>query len=104
MSLIRPSDDTEILLDALFKIYDKNVQDLPIRSIHVAYGKLMTNTNNYQLDLFSDAETLENRRNLQLMIDEIHNKYGKNIITRLSALEKHSTTIERHTYIGGHRK
>ena len=34
----------------------------------------------------------------------IHNKYGKDIILRLSALTDASTAKERHSFIGGHRK
>lgn len=104
LSLERPTDDSEILLDTLFTIYHKYVKNLPIRGVHVAYGKLTPRSSTQQLDLFIDAEELENRHNLQLMIDEIHNRYGKNILLRASALTSASTAIERHSFIGGHKK
>lgn len=104
MSLIKASDDTDVLYDALMTLYDKNCEDLPIRNVHVAYGRLSPRSNVEQLDLFSDPEESEKRRNLQLMIDEIHNKYGKDIILRMSALTDASTAKERHSFIGGHRK
>jgi len=104
MSLIRPSDDTEVLLDSLLKIYYKYVQDLPIRGVHIAYGKLQPRSKNEQLDLFISPEEMENKRNLQLMIDTIHNKYGKDILLRASALTDGSTAKERHSFIGGHKK
>lgn len=104
MSLIKASDDTDVLYDALMTLYNKNCQDLPIRNVHVAYGHLLPRSNKEQLDLFVDPEESEKRRNLQLMIDEIHNKYGKDIILRMSALTESSTAKERHSFIGGHRK
>lgn len=104
MSLIKASDDTDVLYDALMTLYDKNCEELPIRNVHVAYGRLSPRSNVEQLDLFSDPEESEKRRNLQLMIDEIHNKYGKDIILRMSALTDASTAKERHSFIGGHRK
>lgn len=104
MSLERATDDTEILLDALLNIYNRYIKNLPIRGVHIAYGKLSPVGKTRQLDLFMDAEELENRRNLQLMIDTIHQKYGKNILLRASALTEASTAKERHSFIGGHRK
>ena len=104
MSLMKPTDDTDVLYDALMTLYNKNCEDLPIRNVHVAYGRLSPRSNVEQLDLFSDPEESEKRRNLQLMIDEIHNKYGKDIILRMSSLTEASTAKERHSFIGGHRK
>lgn len=104
LSLSKPSDDTEVLYKALISIYDKYCKELPIRNVHIAYGKLKPRGKTEQLDLFEDASESEKRRNLQLMIDEIHNKYGKDIILRLSALTDASTAKERHSFIGGHRK
>ena len=104
LSLEKPTDDTEVLYKAFMTLYDKHCENLPIRNVHVAYGHLRPRSNTEQLDLFEDAADAEKRRNLQLMIDEIHNKYGKDIILRLSALTDASTTRERHSFIGGHRK
>ena len=103
-SLLKPTDDTDILFEALMSIYNKHCQNLPIRNVHIAYGHLSSRGNAEQLDLFTDPEESEKRRNLQLMIDEIHNRYGKDIILRLSSLTDASTTRARHSYIGGHRK
>ena len=104
MSLLRPTDDTEVLYEALSSIYNKNCEDLPIRRVHIAYGRLAPRSNVEQLDLFTDPKESEGRRNLQLMLDEIHNRYGKDIILRMSALTDSSTAKERHSFIGGHRK
>lgn len=104
MTLEKYTDDTEILFDALETLYYKHIENKPIRNVHIAYGNLSPRSNVQQLDLFVDAEDLEKRRNLQLMIDEIHNRYGKDIILRMSALTDSSTAKMRHSYIGGHRK
>ena len=47
---------------------------------------------------------MENNHNLQKMLDILHNKYGKDIILRASALLDESTAKMRHSQIGGHRK
>ena len=104
LSLMKPTDDTDILFEAFMSLYNKHCQDLPIRNVHIAYGHLSPRSNKEQLNLFEDPEEQEKKRNLQLMIDEIHNKYGKDIILRLSALTDASTAKERHSFIGGHRK
>ena len=104
LSLFKPSDDTDELYKALMNLFDKHCLDLPIRRVHIAYGHLKPRSKNEQLDLFIDPLESEKRRNLQLMLDEIHNKYGKDIILRLSALTDSSTAKERHSFIGGHRK
>ncbi|MCR4879757.1 MAG: damage repair protein [Bacilli bacterium] len=104
LSLEKPSDDTDVLYDAFMTLYNKHCQDLPIRGVHIAYGHLRERSNVEQLDLFIDPEESEKKRNLQLMLDEIHNKYGKDIILRMSSLTDASTIKERHSFIGGHRK
>ena len=104
LSLLKPTDDTEVLYKSFMSLYDKHCKDLPIRNVHIAYGHLKPRSKVEQLDLFEDPLDSEKRRNLQLMIDEIHNKYGKDIILRMSALTDASTARERHSFIGGHRK
>ena len=91
-------DKREQELDTLLKEYNE-LKELNL-SFNLARGK----PNKEQLDLFEDASESEKRRNLQLMIDEIHNKYGKDIILRMSSLTEASTAKERHSFIGGHRK
>lgn len=104
LSLIRPTDDTDELFNALMTIYNKFIVDLPIRGVHIAYGQLRPRLQNEQLDLFISPEKQEANRNLQLMIDKLHDKYGKDILLRASSLLDSSTVLERHSFIGGHRK
>lgn len=104
MSLLAKTDDTEVLREAIFEIYDKYVTDMPIRQLYVSFGKLVKYSDHEQLSLFRDPKTMEDNHNLQKMIDLLHNKYGKDVILRASALLEESTAIERHGFIGGHRK
>lgn len=104
ISLLRATDDTDELFKAVMEIFNKYIQDLKIRRISIWYGQLVQNSGAEQISLFENAEEKKNNHNLQLMIDHLHNKYGKNIVLRASALLEESTAIERHNQIGGHRK
>lgn len=104
MSLLAKTDDTKVLREAIFEIYDKYVEDKPIRKLYVSFGKLSRYTRHEQLSLFMDEKEMEDDHNLQLMTDQLHNKYGKDIIIRASSLLDESTAKIRHSYIGGHRK
>ena len=104
MSLENYTDDTEVLYNAFITIYNKYIENLPIRGVHISYGHLRKRGRGVQLNIFEDADKAEKRHNLQLMLDELHNKYGKDIILRMSALTEASTAKERHSFIGGHRK
>ena len=102
--LLRPTDDTTVILEAFMQIFSQYKRDLPVRRISLMLGQLSNKTNYTQVDLFEDYDTMKNRRNLQRMVDVIQRKYGKNMITRASALLDSSTAKERHNQIGGHRK
>lgn len=104
MSLLSLTDDTEIIKSAIFDIYKQNIQDLPIRRLYVSYGKLSKIGKYQQLDLFTEPQTMVDRKNLQMVIDNIHNKYGNDMVMKASALTKASTLKDRHNMIGGHRK
>ena len=82
MSLLGPSDDTEVLRNAAFEIYDRHVEDKPIRRVGIYFGGLNKRGDYTQLSLFSDAEKDMKRHNLQLHIDDIHKKYGKDAVLR----------------------
>lgn len=103
MSLLSATDDTDKLCEALMELLHKYAVDLPIRNVGLNFGKLSDATSQ-QLNLFEDEKDQMTNRDLQLTIDEIHNRYGKNMLLRASALTDSSTTIERHNQIGGHRR
>ncbi len=103
MSLLHPTNDTEELFNALMEIYNKHIEDYPIRRIGINFGKL-SESGYKQMDLFKEPEKQEANISLFKTMDKIKNKYGKNSVLRASALTEDSTAIERHNQIGGHRK
>ena len=103
MSLLSPTNDRDVLFKALLEIYRKYVEDKPIRGIHIAFGKLQAQQYQ-QLNVFDDLKDQVNNYELQLTIDDIHKKFGKNILLRASALTDSSTVMERNNQIGGHRR
>ena len=103
-SLDKPTNESEILFNALMGIYNKFVENYPIRKVSLNFGKLTPLPKWEQLSLFEDEEEVSERRALQHAIDTIQFKYGKNKILRASSLLENSTIIERHNQIGGHRR
>ena len=102
-TLLAATDDSKVILDAVLEIYNRYVQDLPIRNIGIYYGGLVP-ASHQQLNLFEDEAKQEKRHNLQKAVDKLHSKYGNNSILRASSLLEESTIKERNEYIGGHRK
>ncbi|HNX16667.1 MAG TPA: damage repair protein [Bacilli bacterium] len=102
-SLLSVTDETEKLFDALMEIFNRNASDLPIRNVGINFSSL-ANSDHQQLDLFEDQQKQIKNRELLFTIDEIHHKFGKNILLRASSLTDDSTTRERHEQIGGHHK
>ena len=103
MTLLSPTNETEILFKALLEIFYKFIEDKPIRRVGIGFSKL-TPASHQQLNIFENTEKQVANQKLQTTMDEIQLKYGKNILLRASALLQDSTAIERHNQIGGHRK
>ena len=103
MSLLQRTDDTEELFNALMEIYQKHIQNYPIRRIGINFGKL-TDEKYMQMDMFDQKNKKIKNQNLSKAMDKLRDKYGGNILLRASALTENSTAIERHNQIGGHRK
>ena len=102
-TLLSPSDDANVILEAILEIYHKHVTDLPIRNVGICYGGLLP-ASHQQLNIFEDDQKQINRLNLQKAVDKLHNKYGNNSVLRASSLLEESTIKERNEYIGGHHK
>ncbi|NLB49815.1 MAG: damage repair protein [Erysipelotrichia bacterium] len=102
-TLLSPSDDNQVIFNALSELFHRYVKDLPIRRINIAFGQL-ANASYQQLNLFEDNEEQVQRRDLQKIIDMLQTKFGKNAVLRGSSLLKESTIRKRNKYIGGHRK
>ena len=103
VSLDYPTDDTELIFKDLEKLYDLYVSNQPIRRINISFSKL-TDSEYEQLSLFESEVDSYEREMLQAVMDELKDKYGKNIVLRASSLLDESTAIERHNQIGGHHK
>ena len=103
MSLLSPTNETNVLFKALLEVFNKFIEDKPIRRIGINFGKLCP-ASHQQLNIFQDSEKQIAEQQLQMTMDKIQLRYGKNILLRASALTEDSTAIERHNQIGGHRK
>lgn len=82
----------------IFNMYDENY---PIRKVGISLTKL-EDSKIHQYSIFEDAQELEKDLELKHTIDKIKYRYGKNAITRTSALGKDSTAKARNKQIGGH--
>ncbi len=103
MTLLAPTNETDVLYNSLLEIFKKHIKDKPIRRVGLAFGKLIP-ASHQQLNIFEDSNKQINNQELQMTMDRIQDKFGKNILLRASALSEDSTAIERHNQIGGHRK
>lgn len=103
MSLLKPTDDTNTLYEALIHLFYKYVDERPIRVVNFSFNHLQTY--DYDVgDLFVDPAQSAKQRRLQQTLDTIKQRFGANAILRTHALLPESTTRARHQLIGGHRK
>lgn len=104
VKLEQPTNNETIIYEACLEMFNKYYDDeSPIRRISVAASSLTT-SKTYQYSIFEDANMLDKEYKLQLTIDSIKNRYGKNSITRASAELDHSTIKKRNKFIGGHHE
>ncbi len=90
------------LVEAFLRIYDRVTnRNVGIRRIGISFENV-DKIDYVQMSLFKDQEKINKERKLELVINEIKNKMGKNTILRGMDLEKGATTIVRNTLIGGH--
>ncbi len=95
------TDQEEIIKNTCLMIFDKFYEDLPIRKVSIACGGLEDKIGT-QLNLFDEAKDVEEKENLDLVMDTIKERFGKNSLLKASALLKDSTIKERNKKIGGH--
>ena len=92
------------LLKEFLTIYDKTTnRNIPIRRIGISFANVIE-TQNVQLSLFTNQEKLDKERNLELEINNIKDRFGKNSILRGMNLQKDATAIVRNKLIGGHNR
>lgn len=101
IKLDNPTDDDREILKYCLIIFDKFYEFLPIRKVTINFG-LLQKRENIQLNLFNNIEKMESKRNVDLTIEKIKNKFGKNSLLKATNLLDDSTAIERNKKIGGH--
>jgi DNA polymerase V len=102
MALPIATDDTDSLYDAIKEIFSYG-PELPIRGLSLAFGKL-AHAHHEQGSLFLAPEERQERQRLDLSLDAIRSRYGKNSVLRCSSLLEGSTIKTRHEQIGGHKQ
>lgn len=97
-----PTNSAYEILNNCLIIFDRFYEDLPIRKVTITCTNLIKKET-IQLNLF-DSDLKENNKydNVNNVIDEIKNKYGKNSLLKATNLLKDSTAIERNKKTGGH--
>jgi DNA polymerase V len=122
MSLEKHTSSTRLILDAALELFDKITDpNLFIRRVNVTANHVISesvlkqqNDKPQQLDLFTDYEAeakkleLEKKadskeKDLQHVLLNIKNKFGKNAILKGANLQEGAMTIERNQQIGGHK-
>ena len=90
------------LSEAFLRIYDRTTdRNIGIRRIGISFLKVIQ-TENVQLSMFSNQEKIDKERHLELAINSVKNKMGKNAILRGMNLQEGATTIIRNKLVGGH--
>ena len=69
--------------------------------MELAFGNVIE-SKNVQLNLFVNQEKVDKEENLEMCINEVKLKQGKNSIIRGMSLQEGATTIIRNKLIGGH--
>ena len=120
-TLGRKTSSTRLITDAVMDLFDRIVNpDLLVRRVNlvanrvVLEGSVAQDAPVYQLDLFTDYEAEQRRREAeatglarekrrQQAVLEIRKKYGKNAILKGMNFEEGATTRDRNRQIGGHK-
>ena len=102
IKLEQATSSYNIILNKVLEEYDFRInQYIPIRRIGICLGKLEDKLIE-QLDLFSVHEIKEKDLRIEMAMNEIKNKYGKNSILRGISDDKNATQIKRNCMVGGH--
>ena len=84
--------------------FDKKTDHrLLFRRLGVCAGETLVDTGSYQMNLFTDHDTLEKERRLQRAMLDVRRKYGSNSVFKGINLLRGATQLERNQQIGGHR-
>jgi DNA polymerase V len=90
------------ILEVVLKEYDKKInRDYKIRRIGLTFGGVEVRKYE-QFDIFGSHKIEEKDEKLEIAINDIKKKYGKNSILRGISYEEKATQKKRNTLIGGH--
>lgn len=98
IKLVNPTDNNQIILNQCLDIFDRYYEDLPIRKVYISISNLITN-NYLQLNLFEDLNKIRGENKLNLIIDDVNYKFGRNTILKASSLLADSTIKSRNEKI-----
>ena len=102
IKLDQATSSYNIILNKVLEEYDFRInQYIPIRRIGICLGKLEDKLIE-QLDLFSVHEIKEKDLRIEMAMNEIKNKYGKNSILRGISYDESATQMKRNCMVGGH--
>lgn len=99
--LIAPTNSKKVLVEHFLQLYYNNIQDKPIRSIHVRVGEL-SYENYIQPDLFHDPALLNKEHEVYKAMAAIKEKYGKKSVNMAISYTEKATKVKRSILIGGH--
>ena len=94
------------MVEHISELYDRIVDDdIPIRRVYINCNNIKEKAEEKQLNFFETAmeEDLAKENDMQVAINEIKSKFGKNAMFKGMDLEKAATTLERNLQIGGHQ-
>ncbi len=101
MKLESPTQNESHVYKACLSLMDKFYDNSPIRVVRIAVTNFV-DKKGYQTNLFEDVNEVLKEQAVFAAMDEIKEKYGKNIVNRASSELKSSTIKARNDMIGGH--
>ncbi len=101
IKLSQPSQNESHIYRACLMLMDKFYDNAPIRVVRIAVTNFV-DKKGYQINLFEDINEVLREQAVFTAMDEIKEKYGKNIVNRASSELDSSTIKARNDMIGGH--
>ncbi len=103
IKLDNPTDDVNLIYKTCLTIFNKYYDYLPIRKVTIGFSSLIPKYG-VQLNLFENEEKINKKNKLNLVLDDLKNKHGKNIVLSATSLLSDSTIKMRNKKIGGHHQ
>ena len=103
IALDAPTDQNEVLYKAVLEILNDNIKNIGVRKVYISFNKLSDAEFMHQ-SLFEDNDKAVDNREINLVMEQIQEKYGQESISRTSSLLDKSMFKTRARQIGGHRK